>query len=80
MLVMNGRIIRANVEGDPKYGSKLIAAYHGATCKDGDESDAVCLAMYGPTALARMEQDAAAKVAARRVKAKASAAKRRASK
>lgn len=71
MLIVNGRKVKANVDGDPKYGSKLIAGYHGAEVRNGDEADAVCLCLYGPTALKKLDDQLEEKRAARRVKARA---------
>ena len=80
MLVINGKRIQQKQDGDDKAGSKLVAAYHGAVGCGGDESDAVCLCLYGPVARSREAVKEEAKREARVAKQKAYREKRRAGK
>lgn len=68
MLVLNGVRLRQN---DKKEASTLIAKTLGACPRNGDEADAVCLAAYGPAALAKAAEKVEEKRVAKNAKARA---------
>lgn len=70
MLVINGVRVRQDKK---KLASIAVARLLGATITDNqhDEADAVCLAAYGPQAVARVAEDAAKKRATVKAKARA---------
>jgi hypothetical protein len=69
MLVINGAKVPAKLGTDSKHGSMLVARYHGAQCRNGDESDAVMLCLFGPQAVVYNEDKEQAKAVVRKAKA-----------
>jgi len=67
MLVVNGKRIK---QDKLKAGSYIVAQLLGASVLNGDEADAVCIASFGPQAVALNEAKAVEKKAVARAKAK----------
>lgn len=72
MLIVNGVRVKQDKK---KLASVAVARLLGATLTDrqGDEADAVCLAAYGPRAVARVADEIAKKKVAANAKARARA-------
>ena len=72
MLIANGVRLKRDKK---KLASIAVARLLGAsiTDKQGDEADAVCLAAYGPHAVARVAEELAKKKVAANAKARARA-------
>lgn len=78
VLVWAGQPVPKSYMNDDKYGSKFIASKNGCHGHNGDEADAVCIALYAPAAWAEMEHEAEMKREnARRKQREARAAKKK---
>jgi hypothetical protein len=65
------RVNGQSLKGNGKEGSLYVAKLNGATCKNSDEADAVCLCLAGEHALAKAAEKEETKRATRNLKARA---------